>query len=131
MNKLLGIDYGDKRVGLALAESGPPAGGLALPYKVIKNNNKLLDELNKIINEEAIEVVVVGLPHSLSGQPNQRLAKTEAFVDFLRSNLQILIVTADEQMTSKLFTKQGIKKDIDKHSAAAILDTYLARENDS
>ncbi len=125
MNKLLGIDYGDKRIGLALAE----AGSLALPYKVI-DNDSVLEEINKIIKEENITTVVVGLPHSLSGNDNERLNITKQFIKYLENNLTVSIKTVDEQMTSKLYTKQGVKKDIDKHAATAILDTYLA-QNDS
>lgn len=121
MKKLLGIDYGDQRIGLALAE----AKSIAVPYKIIKNNDNLLTELKKIIQEESIDLIVVGLPHSLSGKVNERLNITKEFINFLNNNLDIPIKTVDETLTSKLFTKMGVKKDIDKHSAMAILNTWL------
>ena len=67
--KILGIDYGDKRTGLALAESN----SMAAPYKVLTSQQQeLITELKQIITEENIDAIVVGLPHSLSGQTNHR-----------------------------------------------------------
>ena len=125
--RLLGIDYGDKRVGLALADMG----GLALPYKILENKNQefLLDELNTIIEQEKIDTVVIGLPNSLSGQSNERLEITQSFVDFLSKHITQPVATVDEQMTSKMFDKMGVKKDLDKHSAAAILDTFILQND--
>jgi|SRR3989344_3405538 len=124
MQKLLGVDYGDKRIGLALGETG----GLALPFKVIANKGQeyILGALQAIIKEENIGVLVVGWPRSMSGQDNERSKKTSDFVNFLKDNLTITVATVDERLTSKLYSRQGIRTDIDKHSAAAILETYLA-----
>ena len=124
--KILGIDYGDKRVGLALAEKG----GLALPFKVIANNKDLIKNIKDIIDQEYISELVVGLPHSFSGQENERLIITQNFIKNLQAALDINVATVDEQLTSKLYEKMGVKKDIDKYAATAILDTYLS-QNDS
>lgn len=126
--KILGIDYGDKRVGLAVAEFG----SIAVPLEVVANNSKqsLLEKIKEIILAEDISIVVVGLPHSFSGEKNERLSKTQKFIDFLQNNLETNICTVDEQLTSKLYSKMGVKKDIDKHSATAILDTFLTKNNE-
>lgn len=124
MTKVLGIDYGDKRVGLAIGAKG----SLALPYKVIFNDGleALLKEIRAIMEEEKIDTVVVGLPRSLAGQTNARWQITNNFVNFLKRHLsEINIETVDERMTSRLYERQGVRRDIDKHAAAAILDTYL------
>src|SRR3989339_298801 len=121
--KFLGIDFGDKRVGLALAEDKGPA----LPFKVIPNDSKLVASLQEIIKQENITAVVVGLPHSFSGQENERMFLTKKFVEILQHNLSIEVYTIDEQFTSKLYEKMGVTKDLDKHAATAILDTYLIK----
>lgn len=128
MGKYLGIDYGDKRVGLALAAPG----SIALPYKVLANNNleQLLAEIRAVIRAESVSLVVVGMPHSLAGVMNQRQAITKQFINFLSSQIDLPIKIVDEQFTSKLYTKQGVKTDIDKHAATAILDTFLAQNNE-
>lgn len=119
---MLGIDYGDKRVGLALAELG----SMAIPYKILENSANLFTELEKIIAQENISLLVVGLPHSFSGKNNDRLEITQNFIADLKKHFSLEIVTVDEQMTSVLYEKQGVKKDLDKYSAAAILETYLS-----
>lgn len=123
MKKFLGIDFGDKRIGLSLAEDRGPA----LPFKVILNNDQLIKQIKDIIHQENITDIVVGLPHSFSGRSNDRLKVTEEFVQSLRKVLEIRVSTVDEQLTSKLYEKMGVSKDIDKYAAAAILDTYLAK----
>lgn len=127
--KILGIDYGDKRVGLALAALD----SIAAPYLILANKSfdSLLAELKKIIIAENIEIVVVGLPHSLSGQTNERLLLTEKFIDQLTQNLKVKVFTVDEQYTSKLYSQQGVKKDLDKYAAAAILDTWLEQNKNA
>ncbi len=122
--KILGIDYGDKRTGLALAESN----SMAAPYKVLTSQQQeLITELKQIITEENIDAIVVGLPHSLSGQTNERLQITEKFIADLKQQVDVSIETVDEQLTSKLYSKMGVTKDIDKHAATAILETWLAQ----
>ncbi|MCD4760696.1 Holliday junction resolvase RuvX [bacterium] len=127
MANILGIDYGDKNIGLALAQSD----SIAVPYKVIVNNGleSLLEALKSLISSENIDIIVVGLPHSFSGQTNERLEITQKFVDYLSDNLEIEVKTVDEQLTSKIYEKMGVNKDLDKHSATAILDTFLGQKN--
>jgi len=129
--KVLGIDYGDRRVGLAMAE----VGSIAVPYKILFNKNleTLIDDLDKIIKEENISIVVAGLPHSLTGYDNERIKITENFIKLLSKYLlaqNIPVKTVDEQLTSKLFYKMGVSQEIDKHAATAILDTFLSQTNE-
>jgi putative Holliday junction resolvase len=88
---------------------------------------ELITELKQIITEENIDAIVVGLPHSLSGQTNERLQITEKFIADLKQQVDVSIETVDEQLTSKLYSKMGVTKDIDKHAATAILETWLAQ----
>jgi putative holliday junction resolvase len=123
--KFLGIDYGDKRVGLSLAEDKGPA----LPFKVIQNTKNLIQDIQDVIDQEYINEIVVGLPHSFSDQENERLIITKNFIEKLQASLKINVATVDEQLTSKLYEKMGVTKDIDKYAATAILDTYLNKRS--
>jgi len=123
--KILGIDYGDKNIGLSLAEDN----SIAVPYKILNNSSKeeVLEKLKDLIFEENIKLIVVGMPYSLDGTENNRTKITRDFISFLEDSLNIEVKIINEQFTSKLYEKIGIKKDIDKYAATAILDTYLEK----
>ncbi len=123
--KILGIDYGDKNIGLSLAEDN----SIAVPYKILDNYSKeeVLEKLKDLILEENIKLIVVGMPYSLDGTENNRTKITRDFISFLEDSLNMEVKIINEQFTSKLYEKIGIKKDIDKYSATAILDTYLEK----
>ena len=123
--KILGIDYGDKNIGLSLAEDN----SIAVPYKILDNYSKeeVLEKLKDLIFEENIKLIVVGMPYSLDGTENNRTKITRDFISFLEDSLNIEVKIINEQFTSKLYEKIGIKKDIDKYAATAILDTYLEK----
>jgi len=124
--RILGVDYGDKNIGLAIASSR----SIAVPYKVIQNQgfNQVLTDLREIIKKEKIDLLIIGLPYSLSGRINKRLEITRKFINNLKDHLSLPISTVNEQFTSKLYTEMGIKQDIDKYAATAILDTWLAQQ---
>lgn len=126
--KILAIDYGDKRLGLAVAEFG----SIAVPLDILQNNGyeKIIAKLKDIAKQEDIKIFVVGLPNSFSGQTNERLEKTQKFVNFLKNSIEQAVYTVDEQLTSKMYSNMGVKKDIDKHSATAILDTFLTQKHE-
>ena len=86
-------------------------------------------ELKKIIAEQNIDFLVLGLPWSLSGKENERYRITNDFLDFLKNNLSLPIKTVNEQFSSKIYQRQNIKKDIDKHAATAILDSFLSQND--
>lgn len=121
--KVLGIDYGDKRVGLAIAESESKA---VAPFRIIENNNNLFAELKNIIKEENIEKVIVGLPLNLKSQETEQTRKVKEFVKLLKQDIELPIEIFDERMTSKIYQKSGRKR-IDDLAAMNILDSYLTK----
>ncbi len=123
--KFLGMDYGDKNIGLSLGELG----SIAVPYKIITNlgQEKVIAELEQIIKDEYIDGLVIGLPTSLSGQQNERSEITDNFIEYCRQHITVPVHVVNESFTSQLYTKQGISKDIDKYAATAILETFLAQ----
>ena len=66
MARILGLDYGDKRIGVSLSD---PLRLIASPHTVLKNEgiSKLLKDLKKIINEKTVDTIVIGLPINLKG----------------------------------------------------------------
>lgn len=124
---ILGLDYGTKNIGLAIADETDK---VALPFAVIENKNRnfVLAELKKIIQEEKVAKLVVGLPVSLSGQEGPQARETRKFIDFLAKNLDVPIVALDERMSSRLADtlSGGTKGSRDIGSAMVILEDYLS-----
>ncbi len=133
--RVLGIDYGEARVGIAITdELKITAQGL----KTIKHNGNdklLLSELDKIINQYEIETIVVGMPLYLNGDKSKRAEITEQFIHKLKCKYnKIKIVSQDERLTTvqahrtmnDLDINKKRKKDlVDTISAVYILETYI------
>lgn len=121
--KILGIDYGEKKVGLSLS-----AGNIALPWKILNNfrsNQELVREIKKIIKEEKIEAVVIGLPLSCQNKFSTQTWVVKEFIKFFKKNITIPLFIVDELFSSQMAQKQLAGKNDDAQAAANILQTYL------
>ncbi len=138
MNRILGIDYGDVRVGLALSDLTQT---IAKPFKTInyKNFDDLLDQLKMIIIDNKVCKLVVGVPYNMKGEDTKQTIKVKEFISFLEFNLSYDIAFVDERLSSveaektmhKMNVKTGHNKsDIDKIAASVILQEYLDSNND-
>jgi putative Holliday junction resolvase len=137
--RYLGIDYGAKRVGLSLSDE---EGGMAFPYKIIKNDLELVDKIHNICGEEDVSAIVLGESHDLSGKPNKIMGSIEEFKRNLEGELDLPIYFEKEFMTS-IFARgnkgkkvNDARKDkkseeikVDDSAAALILQRYLDRKN--
>ena len=123
--RYLGIDYGTKRVGIALSDE---AGMMAFPKDVVANTEKLLDDLLTICEKEGVEKVVVGESKNLDGTPNPLMEDINSFVTDWKARSVIPIVLEPEFLTSHQAQKiQGKNDMIDESAAAIILQSYLDR----
>ena len=136
MDRILGIDYGRKRVGVAVSD---PLRFFASALETV-HSAKIIDYLKKYAQEQRIERFVVGYPMNLNGVPSEAAADVDAFLKQLKKHFPDVPVTLeDERFTSVLAHRAmidgGMKKmdrrdkaAVDKVSAALILQTYLDRE---
>ncbi len=133
MSRLLAIDYGEKRIGLAMTD---PMQIFAKPYTMISNVSfdETADQLEKLISEKSIGRIIVGIPWSLDGNITVKTQETLDFLDRLASRLEIPVVGSDERYTTseanELLKEMGYdwKKSrtmIDSLSACLILKRYL------
>ena len=123
--KFLGVDYGDKRVGIAVSDE---SGIFAFPRAVLQNTGKIFDEIKKICAEEVIEKIIVGVPISFSGGQSAQAGKVFAFVKSLKSYIAIPIENENEIFSTKAALDMGASKEkIDQSAAAIILQSYLDR----
>ncbi len=128
--RILGIDYGDKKIGLAFGDSTV---NIAVPLEVIQNSGEqTLEILTEHIKKEDIDLVVVGVPLSTGGHHGpKQLIKTRAFINQLKEVVSVDIVEEDESYTTKdsiaLQKECGVAADEDALAAMLIVQSYLSR----
>ncbi len=129
---ILSIDYGDKRIGLAISDKEKK---LASRFLTVKNKSikDSVLKISKIASDEKAEKIIIGLPIGLKSKSEQT-QKTRNFINRLRKELSIPIIEINEVFTSKMAEKNlrdaGVKgkklKDIiDQEAARIILQEYL------
>ncbi len=133
MGRIIAIDYGTKRVGLAVTDSLQL---IASPLTTVEEK-KVLDFLKSYFAREVVETIVVGKPSRMDGNDTHASLPIEKFVNLLRKTFPNLkIEQVDERFTSKMaqrtLLEMGLKKkdrqkkeNTDQVSAAIILQTYL------
>ena len=133
MSRILGVDYGERRIGLALSD---PLGIIAKPLKVI-DRKKTIDYLSAIIEtakERDVNKIVVGMPFTLKGELSKQTKIVTEFITELFNQGKIQIIPVDERLSSvsakKSLREQGIKTGhekgrVDETAAAIILQEYL------
>ncbi len=119
----LGVDVGSKRIGIARISS---IARLPEALMTLSNDDKFVDELNKIVIDESIDLIVVGLPRNMDGQETAQTKSTKDFIDtVLRPAVNLPIILQDETLSSvaaQSFPKEVIKsKGLDAVAAAEIL----------
>ena len=133
MGRFLAIDYGSKRVGLAISD---PTKKIAKAYKTV--NNDSLDALLSCIKNEikinSVEKIILGLPIGMNGKNTSQTELVLKFNDMLKNFLSIPVVLEDERLTSlhakKSLVFQGFKtssnkENIDSTAAALLLQNYI------
>ena len=130
---LLGLDFGDKTIGIAVSDKSRT---IATPIKTIKRKgiSKDLIELFDLIEEYNVGGLIFGLPLSLNGEENERTQKVRKFVKAIELQNNIKITFFDERFSSDVIFKElrknnqsisKIKKKLDQQSAAYILQGFL------
>ena len=131
--KILAVDYGDKRLGLAI---GSTEIGLATPLDAIKSGgwDRDIVRLCRIIKEQGVEVVVIGLPLNMDGTEGRRSEITRKFGDLLKIASALDVHYHDERLTSKeahsLLAQSGLSRQkrelmVDSVSAQLILESWV------
>lgn len=123
--RILGIDYGTKKVGLALTDE---KGVMAFPHSVVPNDEKLQATIEKIIEKEKVEQVVIGHSVDKEGNPNKVQEAIDAFMLDLTLSIGVPIELEKERYTTQEAMRiQGKTKHTDASAAALILDSFITR----
>ena len=133
-NRVMALDYGERKIGVALSDSLQM---IAYPYKTIdrKKTPNYIGEIKNILEDKEVEAIVVGYPISMSGQETKQTKITMDFINELKNKLNIEIFKYDERLSSKEASRylknQNIKtghnkEKIDQISASIILEQFLS-----
>lgn len=131
--RILGVDFGERRVGLALSD---PTGFLASAHSVliVQSAAHAANEVARVARETACIRIVVGLPLNMDGSKGPSAQKAEAFIESLRTKVKVPVVAWDERLSTKsahdfLQATGHSAKDrrgiVDKVAAEVLLQTYL------
>lgn len=122
--RVLALDYGTARIGCAISD---PSGTLATPLPVIEPPDAR--SVADLVDEHAVELVVVGLPLHLSGEEGSQAAITRTFCVELEAIVDVPVEAYDERLTTRMAEasrREGAKAPPDSLAAAHLLQAYLA-----
>ena len=124
-SRLLGIDPGKKRVGLAISDEDKL---VSTPFKTIikKNNSDLVKEIKKIIEENNIKGIVVGNPINMDGSKGPSAQSANDFAKYLSNNISISVTMWDERLSSEAAFNLSSNLDINTSKKVEKLDQNAA-----
>ena len=133
IGRIIGIDFGEKRIGLAISD---PTNTIASSLPTIEHDKNTLKKLQEIIFENDVAIIVIGYPLNMDGTKSKLCFVVDKFIEDLEKNFSVKIVKRDERLTSIIAQKQIIesvkskskrrnKSIVDQFSARIILQEYL------
>lgn len=129
MGNILGIDWGSRQLGVALASA---EARLPRPLPSLDNTPDLFEELRQICHQEEVAQLVVGLPRNLNGEETAQSAEVRTWAKNLEQSLDLPVAFQDETLTTQVAEQRADPK-FDTHSRAAaiILQDYLDAGEDN
>ena len=133
--RTLGIDYGHRRIGVALSDG---LGIAAHPFAVLQAGARVGPRLAELVRENDVGRVVVGLPRSLDGSEGEAARSARRFAEEIEALLDVEVVMYDERLTSRIAegvllsagtSRAGRRNKVDKVAAAVMLQGYLDRRD--
>ena len=136
MKRVLGIDYGERRVGVAISD---PLGSIALGVCTlhVTGVKDAVAKVAEVCAEKEVGLIVVGLPLNMNGSESEMSGKVAKFIEKLKVAAELPIETIDERLSSALVERTLLDADmsrskrkgvIDKMAAQVILQGYLDRQ---
>ncbi len=125
--KLMGVDYGSKKVGVALSDITQ---SLAFPYKLLRNEEekKLIEEIKKIKEAENVDKIVIGESLNYKMENNPVMKEIKKFASEIENKLGVSVEFELEALTTAQAARTQEKKNIDASAAAIILQSHLDRK---
>lgn len=121
--RILALDVGDKRIGLAISD---PLGTIAQPLMTIERNNASIDRIIEIVKDREIGEIVVGLPVNMNGTSGQRVDEVGEFARLITERIDIPLVFVDERLTTVEAEKLMISADVSRRKRRQTIDSVAA-----
>lgn len=123
--RLMGLDVGDRTIGVALSDSLKLT---AQALKTVKRKSKKKDAyaLRLIAEAHDVEKIVVGLPRNMNGSLGPQGEKVKVFADWLGEQLDLEIVYEDERLTTAMAERTLIEADVSRRKRKAVIDALAA-----
>ena len=122
-DRVLAIDYGEKRIGLAVSD---PLWLTAQPLSFLENNKIFFVEAQKIIQEYDVKKIVLGLPKNLQGHDTAKTLEVRTFAEKLQKNLSMEVVFWDERFSTVAVNKFLIGADVSRKKRKKVVDSQAA-----
>ena len=124
--RYLGIDYGSKKIGLALSDE---SGSMAFPHAVVPNDESFMQTLTELVTNEKVEEIVIGHSRNKAGGDNEIQSAINELVTDLTLHVGIPVHLESEIYSTKEAERmQGKHDQIDASAAAIILNSYLTKQ---
>lgn len=125
--RVLALDYGSARCGCALSD---PSGTLATPIEHVERpaTRRGVGRIAALVRDRGVELVVVGLPLSMSGGDSDQTREARAFAERLEAELPVPVELYDERLTTRLAQRSGGTASEDSRAAAHLLESWLSAQ---
>jgi len=126
MGRIIGIDYGERRVGVAISD---PLGSIALGVCTLQvtGMNNAVTQVAEICKEKEAESVVVGMPLNMNGSVGEMAELVEKFIDKLGKKIEIPIITSDERLSSAMVERTLLDADMSRNKRKGVIDKLAAQ----
>lgn len=125
MPRILGLDYGERRLGFAVSDHD---GIIAMPLRVVelRHETQALEEVRRICEETDAEKLVVGLPFNMDGTKGPMAVKIESFIKQLTQLISIPVEKWDERLSTSAAERVLVEADISRRKRKAVRDKIAA-----
>ncbi len=121
--RILGIDYGDRQIGLALSD---PFGWTAQGLEVLKNTDQIWNELQSLVEKHQVEKIVLGWPKNMDGTLGERAVLAQEWAEQLEKLLNLPVILWDERLTTIAAEKTLLEADLSRKKRKKIIDRLAA-----
>ncbi len=122
--RLLGVDYGSVRVGLALSDE---LGMMAIPLTTVENA-KAIEHIHSLVQEKNIQQIIVGMPRNMDGSYGPKAEEVRRFVQKLNQKKSLDIKLWDERLTTKSVERMLIQADVSRQKRKKVMDQLAAQQ---